>query len=299
MFKTIVVGVDGLAGGRDALSLTARLAAAESPEIVAVRVVEPPPAVSPVDPRAAVAAARTAVEEDLTDAGIAAGRADVVFGHSPARELHAAARRENADLLVVGSSHRGAVGRVLFGDIAVRVLRDSPCAVAIAPRGTARAAVRGGIETIGVGFDGNDEAREALRFAAALARARGARLRALSVVTIPATLAATSSFDETWVEAYRDEADAHLQRALAGVVGVKAAGVAVAGNPVVKLATLSGEVDLLVLGSRAWGAMRRAVPGSTAATLSHDAHCPLLVLPRGAAWTRPEEPTADWAEATF
>jgi nucleotide-binding universal stress UspA family protein len=238
---------------------------------------------------AEVAGARTAVEGDLDEAGLPRGRTDVVIDHSPAHRLQAVARRERADLLVVGASHRSAIGRVLFGDVAVGVLHGSPCPVAIAPRGTATAAVPRGPETIGVGFDGHDEARAALRFAAAFARDRGARLRALSVVTLPATLAATPAFDETWIDAYRDEADAHLERALAGLAGVKSAGAAVVGNPVVELSALSREVDLLVLGSRAWGAVRRAVAGSTAATLSHEARCPLLVLPRGATWARPED----------
>jgi nucleotide-binding universal stress UspA family protein len=38
MFETIVVGVDGREGGRDALSLAARLALISGGEIVAVRV---------------------------------------------------------------------------------------------------------------------------------------------------------------------------------------------------------------------------------------------------------------------
>jgi universal stress protein family protein len=56
-----------------------------------------------------------------------------------------------------------------------------------------------------------------------------------------------------------------------------------------QLVELSATVDLLVLGSRAWGPVRRTVIGSTAAHLMRKSHCPLLVLPRGAATGQPGE----------
>jgi nucleotide-binding universal stress UspA family protein len=55
------------------------------------------------------------------------------------------------------------------------------------------------------------------------------------------------------------------------------------GFPGDRLERLSGEVDLLVVGSRAHGPALRTLIGSTAARLLHTAHCPLLIVPRGAA----------------
>jgi nucleotide-binding universal stress UspA family protein len=51
--------------------------------------------------------------------------------------------------------------------------------------------------------------------------------------------------------------------------------------PADQLVDLSERVDLLVLGSRAWGPVRRIVLGSVSAGLTREAHCPVLVLPRG------------------
>ena len=48
-----------------------------------------------------------------------------------------------------------------------------------------------------------------------------------------------------------------------------------------RLATLSG--------SRAWGPVRRTLAGSTATRLMRQAHCPVLVLPRGIATGEPGE----------
>ncbi len=49
-----------------------------------------------------------------------------------------------------------------------------------------------------------------------------------------------------------------------------------------ELAVLSGEVDLIVVGSRGYGPIRRMVRGSTSNYLERHARCSLLVVPRTA-----------------
>jgi nucleotide-binding universal stress UspA family protein len=45
------------------------------------------------------------------------------------------ARRQSADLLVLGTHGRSAIDRLLLGSIAARVLRDPPCnTLAVPPR---------------------------------------------------------------------------------------------------------------------------------------------------------------------
>ena len=103
---------------------------------------------------------------------------------SPARALHDTATSARADLIVVGSSHRGPVGRVLLGSVAERLLSGAPCAVAIAPRGYAGRQSRR-LQRIVVAFDGSPEAHLALSTACALAgRTRGS-VRALTVIEPP------------------------------------------------------------------------------------------------------------------
>ena len=70
---------------------------------------------------------------------------------SPARALSEVAAAEHADLIVVGSSRRSALGRQLPGTTAERLLRDAPCTVAVAPRGYSG----GDIRRIGVAYDGS------------------------------------------------------------------------------------------------------------------------------------------------
>ena len=286
MFHTIVVGSDGRAGGCDALELAARLAIPGDSEIVAVRAMPhqayPGHLGGPHDIGAGAAHARAEFETVLRAGDVRVSRR-CVMGGAPPRVLHDVAEMEHADLIVVGSSHRGPVGRVLAGDVATSTMHGSPCPVAIAPRGRATDMVRGTVGTIGVGFDGSEESLDALRLAAAIARSTGARLHVREVATLPTVLSAGPAFDETWFDTYREEAAAHVRSALAGLEDVDAGGDAVIGMPALELTRLSEDVDLLVVGSRGRGPLRRVLLGSTAAALSHDSHCPLLVLPRGAA----------------
>jgi nucleotide-binding universal stress UspA family protein len=48
-----------------------------------------------------------------------------------------------------------------------------------------------------------------------------------------------------------------------------------------QLAEVSGDFDLMVTGSRAYGPLRRTLLGSTTRKLIRASACPVLVLPRG------------------
>ena len=73
------------------------------------------------------------------------------------------------------------------------------------------------------------------------------------------------------------QADAQM-KALPGVEGHAEYGLA--GE---ELSAFSGEVDLLIVGSRNYGPARRLMVGSTSHHLTRHARGPLLVLPRGSA----------------
>jgi nucleotide-binding universal stress UspA family protein len=176
---------------------------------------------------------------------------------------------------------------VLAGDDAVATVHGAPCPVAVAPRGLARGEW-GAVTRIGVGFDGGAEARQALDLATEVAGACGAALLVRSVAESPIADADASAYDHDWLARVKGTAERELHEALAGV-DVEAGGTVVAGLPVRELVALSGEVDLLVVGSRAWGPVRRILMGSTAAHLMRESECPVLVLPRGAATGQPGE----------
>jgi nucleotide-binding universal stress UspA family protein len=283
MFEKTVVGVDDREGGRDALALAVALTAAAGGELVAVRAFpyEHRPSRASVggfyDDMRADAAAE--LDRVVAESGAAARRV-IIGDSSPARALHHVAEEETADLLVVGSTHRGQVGRVLVGGVTAGVLHHAPCPVAVAPLGYAEHG--GQLTTIAVGYDGGPEAERALLMAAALAKACGAQVRVLTVATMPVLAPSPASFEPEWLEHADERGRETVDQALRILedLDVRASGEAAVGSAVDQLVELSHDVDLVVVGSRGWGPVRRLLLGSTSDRLVRESACPVIAVPR-------------------
>jgi nucleotide-binding universal stress UspA family protein len=205
--------------------------------------------------------------------------------------LHKLARELEAGLIVVGSTNRGLVGRVLVGSTAEQVMHGAPCPVAIAPHGYAPAPIK----TIVVGFVDSAEGRAALAAAHALATRGDARLR---VVT---ALHPTGGLDMLRTDGglrpprgaalegrHRSEAEAAQQAAIEALgPGAKAEPELHVDDAAELLARVSTNVDLLVCGSRGYGPLRSVLLGGVSRRLMDEAECPVIVLPRAA--TQPLE----------
>jgi nucleotide-binding universal stress UspA family protein len=273
MFTRIVVGVDCREGGRDALALAAGLQAAAGGELVALHACASEPLI-----REDVL---VLVEAELARAG-ATGRAVVVTDRSPAHALRTIAEREAAELVVVGSSRRGGVDRVVAGDDAAATLHCAPCAVAVAPRGLADSPCT--LRRIGVGLDESQESRHALEVARRLAQSAGAVLRAITVVTPTVPLWPAVAWNTAWAgdDPSTLQPDERVLAAISAEVGDDATPETMVGTPWKQLAERSADLDLLVVGSRSYGPLRRLLLGSTSTKLTRHAACPLLVTPRRA-----------------
>lgn len=236
MFNQVVVGVDGRSGGRDAIALARQLAA--------------------------------------TPTGLVLVRVDTGTDGSAGRALRLRAEREWADLLVVGSSRRGGVGRVLLGDNTLAALDGARCAVAIAPRGYASTRPRWA--TIGVGHDGSAESDLALAAARELALRRHAAIRVRAVVGLQG-VPAGSAEPLDWTVPTQRAIRAERAR-LASIVGAQTE--VVYGEAAQELEHLADDVQLLVVGSRGHGPLGRLLKGSVSTYLARHCRCPLLVMPR-------------------
>jgi nucleotide-binding universal stress UspA family protein len=207
---------------------------------------------------------------------------DIVTGlkGSPGHALAGAATSEGASVVVLGPTQHHSIARVLEGT-ARRLLHETPCPVAVAPaRFADRAKER--LERVGVGYEPTPEAYEALLTAHDLARRAGATLRAIGVVLPLAPLAIDDVRDWT---AYYDEERCTVEGGLTRALGQLPAGVECTadprvGSPVAELADASGELDLLVCGSRGRGPVRALLLGSVTERLLRAAACPLLIVPR-------------------
>jgi nucleotide-binding universal stress UspA family protein len=286
----IVVGVERSERSRDALALARTLGRAIRAPLLLV-------AVYRVDGRSAVVPSRvySAQQADEAEAalewvarplaGIGA-TARAVPSTSVARGLQDVAVAEGALAIVVGPSHRGALGRIVPGSVGQQLLRGAPCPVAVAPSGHWGSAALGRIGSIGVGFTDSPEGEEALRAAAGIASCTDAAIRVVSVIE-PDPGPADLTYGWNYAELERQDHErleasmAHAVRRVDARVDVSTE--IVHGYPDDELARLGGDVDLLICGSRGRGALGRVVLGSVSAGVLRKARCPVLVVPRGAA----------------
>jgi nucleotide-binding universal stress UspA family protein len=200
----------------------------------------------------------------------------VTRDRSAAEALHRVAADEGADLLVVGSTRHGPIGRVLVGDVSTATLDGSPCPVAVVPRGWGAAA--GAPRTIAVGIADERAPEPALDRAVAIAQHTGATLTLLCVVPLPPDLTIDGAFVEDVRERYRLTNDALAHR-VSGEADVLATALTVIGTPGEELAQLSRAVDLVVVGTHRSGRGQRIDTGHTTDRLVHHAACPVLVVP--------------------
>jgi nucleotide-binding universal stress UspA family protein len=279
MFEKVLVGVDGASGGRDAIALASRLSDQDGNLTLAH--VHPGRLHAPrsASPGTVIEESEKSLELLKRERSAAEVTAELVSvgSPSPGRGLHQQADELLADLLVVGSSSRSLLGRAMLGDDTRASLNGAPCAVAVAARGYAAHAKP--IVSIGVGYDSSPESESALRAAKTLARAHRASVAALEVVAIPtyAYAGPIAPITGDTIDAMLREASGRME-ALDGVDGRAVYGLA--GE---ELAAFGDTVDLLIVGSRSYGAWRRLVLGSTSEYLARHARCSLLVLPRSAA----------------
>ena len=284
----LIVGIDGSERSRDALALAARLA--ESGQSMLLVHVHRYGDLSTLVPEGeyeqllheVAEATFFAVQDTLNPATPREMR--LLSGRSPAAGLHEVAEKTHASLIVVGSSERSGLGRVLAGSVAESTLIGSPVPVAVAPRGYAGAA--GVFATVGCGFDGSRESEAALIWADVLARRSGARLRALAVNTplafggIPG-----GAIDPTTANrALRHLLEERTREAINSLPdGAPVDGKVLDGDAAGQLIAASAELDLLALGSRGYGPLRSVLVGSVSRALARSAECPVVVLPRGVA----------------
>ena len=283
----IVVGVDGTERSQDALALASRLADPEQPLLLTHvhdygRLSSLLSAGEYEDIIREVADSMfAAVQEMLSPATQRELR--LVSDPSPAAGLQELAQETGASIVVVGSSHRSGLGRVLAGSVTESVLAGAPVPVAVAPHDYAGGDP--GPLTFGCGFDGSPESREALAWAADLARRRRAQLVALAVHNPVAfggvpTGGLTSS--QTANDALRRELGERLAEAVTALSdGNEASSRLLEGDAAGELTAVSAELDLLVLGSRGYGPVRSVLLGSVSRELARSAACPIVVVPRG------------------
>ena len=291
MFDNVLVGVDGRSGGDDALVLGRQLASPDARVTLAniYGSVSWPPG-----------SARMFVEDQRTEAEAFLARERdrwpgattvSVCASRVGRGLHELAAHRGADLIVVGSTHRGIPGKVFIGDDTRAAFYGAPCAIAIAPRGYATATTP--LARIAVAYDSTPESHRALAAARAIAESTGAGITVMSVVG-PEDVRQKAPLPADWPSATAALVD-QAQRALDAIEGVE--GIAVSGGPREELTALAEDVDLLIVGSRGYGPLGCVLHGSVSSYLERHVSSALLIIPRDPAQTAAADATEEPAEA--
>ncbi len=287
MSQPIVVGFDGSERSHDALALARELASVLATDLIVVNAYTPEerlwaPGTAPLRAQDELQSIAASAEAEL--AGYDRHEMRTVSSPSAAGALHATAQSEDAQLIVVGSSQHGAIGRALLGTVTQAVLDASPCAVLVAPAGLADAPL--GLARIGVGFDDTPEAHDALAVAVALAARSGGSVSIVWAAHLAARAlphAFAGYLEPHYFENVRHEVEERLERAAAEVRGAVHVRTAIAsGDTADALVEQTRHLDLLVLGSRGYGPLKRVLLGSVSHAVVNRAHCPVLVIGRGA-----------------
>jgi nucleotide-binding universal stress UspA family protein len=199
--------------------------------------------------------------------------------------LEMAVEAEWAQMLVLGPSHLGRVGRALRGDVEIGLIKNVPCSMLIAPAGAIVADTWP--RTVGVAWDGSPAADDALELATGLAERAHATLHILRASDPADSMVGALGSEPVLLEQAVDAARQRIERELHEVKAIASRRVAcetaLSGGPAAgALVAASRDLDLLVTGARRHGALNRLLLGSVSSGLAHQGTCPVLVIPLGA-----------------
>jgi nucleotide-binding universal stress UspA family protein len=192
----------------------------------------------------------------------------------PSREIASAASTLDSRLVILGLSHHGLVDRLIDGDTALELLRESDVPLLLASKhfkSLPRTAV--------IAVDFSPESMAAARTAIPL-------LAADAVVHLVHVRPPVTIFDGSglWEEEYERVATQQLEKfeqVLDAPAGMRTEKKIVAGKPAAALAQFAGgiDADLIVSGTHGAGLMRRIFVGSVASGLLRKSEQSLLIVP--------------------
>jgi nucleotide-binding universal stress UspA family protein len=273
----LLVAVDDGAPGRDALELARVLCTATGLGALVVHVTfaGPMPMEFALLPEEEAAEAGPVFEHARKVLAGVEVETRAFGGGSPGAIVTSLSEAEEFGAIVLGSPHRHGLDRLRSGSVAISVLNGAKTDVFVAPPGYAEQS-HDGLKTVAIGYLGAAESKAALRRAAELVDPAG-EIKLITVAEPPVALsfAGPNVAVPTDPEAVLSEGLSLLPREIA----VEPRHLKGTAGPELEKACAEG-VDLLVLGSRGYGPLKRALLGSVSGHVFRHTPCPLLVTRR-------------------
>ena len=277
----IVVGVDGSTGSEHALQWAVDDAHARRLDVDVVHAWSQAVSVYPADLYSEPDAHRTAAARLLAHALTTVDDADadtriasrLVQEDAASALLEAAA---DAELLVVGTRGRGGFTGLLLGSVSRTCLHLAAVPLVVVPPTWTRRGTR----HIVVGVDGSEPSREALGWAVAEALAHGAGLQVVNVYDLAPLISPLGAPMPPDTGIVDTSSRALLAEMTAGAsdAGVDIELVPANGSPARTLLDAARDADLLVVGSRGLGGLRRLLVGSVSQQCVYHSTCPVAVV---------------------
>jgi nucleotide-binding universal stress UspA family protein len=278
--STLVVGADDSPEALDALHLAGKLHRETGADLHVAAVLADATAGPAVDPEEIDSDAHfERLFQTVSDELSAPFKEHRVVGQSAPSGLTEVAELVDASAIVIGSSARGRIGRVLMGDVGSILASGLEASLIVAPREYASEGT-GSIRKVGIGFNGSHESHHALEHGLRLAASLGAKATLIGAIPVPAggRFAGGAGPEDSRQETTGIEERLSGAAAEAGEdVGYDARH----GDAADCLAEASSGYDLLVLSSRGYGPLRRVMMGSVTLRVMRASACPVLVIPRG------------------
>jgi len=220
--------------------------------------------------------------EKLRSVGGTVAQAHLLEGRAQ-QEIVGLAEEIGVGLIMVGSRGRGGVRRALMGSVSDSVVRHAHCPVLVVRGEPISFPI-----TILLATDGSKDAELAATAAIDFAGNFGSELHVVTV--FPGSAYAHPYYETHFPEAaerLRREARKERQEMLEErAERIREAGGSVAqthiraGETAAEIVTLAEEIeaDLIAIGSRGLGGVRRALMGSVSDSVVRHAHCPVMVV---------------------
>jgi nucleotide-binding universal stress UspA family protein len=233
----------------------------------------------------------TAAGERLAQAGLNCTTL-IRTGH-PARELVRIAKKREVDLVVVGSHGLSGIKRFLLGSVSDQVLAYSPCSVLIVrPSASLSPSPETPVESIVtshwiLAYDDSDSAKQAVGFCSQLPLPETTKINALTVLPLMTLYRQDIKQQLSWIW---HEKKKSAQKALEHLAQetqwgkpqftIKLLEAPDVSQAILEQAELS-HCDLIVLGHKGKGAIRKFLLGSVTRRIAHHAPCSVLAVRSG------------------